>query len=133
MIDAMLALPPEEGKRLLEPLKSLAATEKLPFNLLEDTNVSNDAEVHRHEADLWLCLSGEVTFNCGGALVNGTPRKLKDGTIDEREWKAKEMIGGAEIVLRVGDWLYIPAGVPHQHRAMGTAKLMIVKIPKVEK
>ncbi len=133
MIDAMLALPAQAGKRLLEPLKGLALAENLPLNVLEDTNVSNDAEVHTHEADLWLCLSGEVTFNCGGELMNGTARVHKDGTVDEREWKAKEIRGGQEVMLHTGDWLHIPAGVPHQHRATGTAKLAIIKIPAVEK
>jgi len=131
MIDEMLALAPRQGKRLLEPLKDISSKEKLPFNLLEETNVSNDAEVHTHEADLWYCLSGEVTFICGGELVHGIPRKLKDGTIDEREWKAKEIRGGEAIILKAGDWLHIPAGVPHQHRAVGTAKLIIIKVPSV--
>ena len=129
MIDEMLTLSSEQGKRLLEPLKTFSSKEGLPINVLEDTNVSNDAEVHRHEADLWLCLSGEVTFICGGELVQGTPRTLKDGTVDEREWKAKEIKGGKETVLKAGDWLHISAGVPHQHRATGTAKLVIIKIP----
>ena len=44
------------GKRLLEPLKSFAIGNSLPLNILEDKEISNDAEVHMREADLWHCL-----------------------------------------------------------------------------
>src|SRR3989344_3888221 len=51
-IDATLASPTAQGKRLLEPLKAMAAELKLPLNILEDKEVSNEAEVHRHEGEL---------------------------------------------------------------------------------
>ncbi len=50
-IDKTLATAPTQGKKLLEPLKSFAATNKLPFNILEDKEVlDNEAEVHKHVA-----------------------------------------------------------------------------------
>jgi len=80
--------------------------------------------------DLWYCIRGEVTFIFGGELVNPEAKKNADGKTDKRELSADTIKGGEETILRPGDWLYIPAGQPHQHRASGTAYLMIIKIPK---
>lgn len=129
-IDNSLSSPATPGKKLLEPMKSLALANKLPFNILEDHEVlNNEAEVHKHESDLWLCIEGEPTFVYGGELENGWPKKNADGTIDDREWKAKSIRGGTEVVLRPGDWLWIPAGQAHQHQCAKTARLAIIKIP----
>ncbi|MEK9186124.1 MAG: hypothetical protein AAB885_00905 [Patescibacteria group bacterium] len=131
-IDKTLAFVPTQGKKLLEPLKSLAAANKLPFNVLEDHEVlSNEAEIHQHEGDLWLCLEGEVKFIYGGELVEPWFKKLPDGTEDKREVKAKEIKGGTESILKPGDWLWIPAGQSHQHLCEKTARLVIIKIPKI--
>lgn len=131
-IDTTLATPATPGKRLLGPLRSRAMAEQLPLNILEDREVSNEVEVHRHEGDLWQCLEGEVTFVYGGKMVNPWAKQLPDGGTDDREIKAKEIAGGAEVVLRPGDWLWIPAGQPHLHKAEGTARLAIIKIPVKE-
>lgn len=129
-ISTFLHAAPVQGKHMFEPLKVFSKASGIPLNFLEDTDVSNDAEVHRHEADLWYCLEGEVEFICGGELVEGKVKINKDSTIDDREWKAKAIEGGEKIVLRAGDWLWIPAGEPHQHSAKGTAKLAIIKVPR---
>lgn len=131
-IDETLSQSPARGKRLLEPLKALAAEAKLPLNILEDKEVSNEAEVHRHEGDLWQCLEGEVTFVYGGEMVNPWAKQLPDGGTDDREIKAKEIAHGTEAVLKPGDWLWIPAGQPHLHKTEGTARLAIIKIPAKE-
>ena len=132
-VSETLITTPTPGKKLLEPFKSFATTNQLPFNILEDSQVlENDAEVHRHEADLWLCLEGEVTFVCDGELVEPWYKKLSDGTEDKREVKAKSIRGGTTHILKPGDWLWIPAGVPHQHTCSSTARLMIIKIPHLD-
>ena len=131
-IDATLASAPSQGKRLLEPLKAMAAELKLPLNVLEDKEVSNEAEVHRHEGDLWQCLEGEVTFVYGGEMVEPWAKKLPDGGMDDREIKANEIRNGVEVTLQLGDWLWIPAGQPHSHRTDKTARLAIIKIPMKE-
>lgn len=130
-IDATLASAPFDGKHLLEPLKSISASEGFPLNILEDQNVSNDAEVHRNEGDLWLCLEGEVTFVVGGDMAEPWFGKKPDGSENQNEIRAKEIRGGAEIVLKQGDWLWIPAGEPHSHHTKGAARLGIIKVPRV--
>ncbi len=127
-ISDTLSSPALPGKRLLEPLKTLALGSGLPINILEDQAISNEAEVHRHEGDLWQCLEGEVTFVHGGKMVSPWVKKLPDGGVDDREIKAGEIEGGIEVTLKPGDWLWIPAGQPHLHRAEGTARLFIIKI-----
>lgn len=127
-IDETLASEPVQGKRLLEPLKTFAKEHGLPMNILEDKDVSNEAEVHMHEGDLWHCLEGEATFIYGGEMVEPWFKKNPDGTEDKREVKANEIKGGTEKVLRSGDWLWIPAGEPHQHKCVGTSRLVIIKI-----
>lgn len=131
-IDETLAQTPAQGKRLLEPLKALAAEQKLPLNILEDKEVSNEAEVHRHEGDLWYCLEGEATFVYGGEMVAPWAKQLPDGGTDDREIKAKKIADGTEAVMHAGDWLWIPAGQPHSHRTEKTARLAIIKIPAKE-
>ena len=124
-VDKVLAMAPEIGKRML--FKS----SDNPVGILEDKDVVNDAEVHKTEGDLWLCLEGEVTFICGGELVDPWFSKDKDGKDKLNELKAKEIKGGTEMTLKPGDWLWIPAGEPHQHKTFGTTRLAIIKIPKI--
>ncbi len=132
LIEETLAAAPAPGKKMLEPLKSFAKANGLPLNILEDQEVENKAELHRHEADLWHCLSGEVRFELGGELVDPIAKTLVDGSTDEREWKGSAIKGGKAVTLTVGDWLFIPAGEPHRHGATGNARLVIIKIPLVK-
>lgn len=129
-VEETLQSIPAQGKRLLEPLKSFAVAQRLPLNILEDKEVVNDAEVHVQEADLWHCLLGEVEFIYGGEMVEPWFGKNSDGSENKNELKSKEIKGGAKSILRPGDWLYIPAGEPHQHSCKGTARMIIIKIPK---
>lgn len=128
-IDAALAQSPAKGKRMLEPIRTLTAAVGAPFNILENSHTaSNLAEIHKTAGDLWLCLEGEATFIHGGELVE--PRvKEKDGIRNENELLAGSIRGGTEIIMRPGDWLWIPAGTPHQHQAAATARLAIIKVP----
>lgn len=132
LVGETLRSKPQQGKRLLEPLKAFAAANGLPLNVLEDHEVSNEAEVHRHEGDLWLCLQGEVAFVYGGEMVDPWAKALPDGGMDDCEIKANEIRGGTERVLMTDDWLWIPAGQPHLHRTAKTARLAIIKIPAKE-
>ncbi len=132
-VEATLSKVPIQGKHLPEPFKSFALANKLPFAILEDTKVSNGAEVHIHEGDLWLCLEGEAVFTCGGELVEPKYRLSADSTENKNELFASNIKGGIEFSVRAGDWLWIPAGEPHQHSAVGTSRLVIIKIPSGNK
>lgn len=128
-VDTALSALPLTGKNLLEPFARFAAEKELPFSILEDTAVSNNAEVHTREGDLWFCLQGEAVFVCGGTLSEPRCRLYPDGSENKNELYSKEIKDGKEFVVKAGDWLWIPAGEPHQHSARGTARLIIVKIP----
>ncbi|OGG42976.1 hypothetical protein A2841_00270 [Candidatus Kaiserbacteria bacterium RIFCSPHIGHO2_01_FULL_48_10] len=123
-----------DGKYNPDPLKSLVKESGVPASILVDKNVpygTNEAEVHRHEADLWICIDGEVSFMVGGALVNPWIKKNPDGTENDLELKAKEIANGITHTLHAGDVLYIPEGNPHVHWTEGTnaARLWIIKLP----
>lgn len=128
-VDETLASTSEKGKRLLDPLKSYSAENGFPVNILEDNNVSNLAEVHRLEGDLWFCLEGKVEFVVGGELENPWMEKTKDGGENDRELKAQSIKEGISHLLQKGDILWIPAGQPHLHKTTSIARLFIIKIP----
>ena len=128
-VDEALAVSPAQGKKLLEPLKSLAATTDAPLNIIELDHHANVPEAHKYLDDLWYCIEGEVRFFVGGAMIEPHTRIAPDGTLDEAEMRAERIEGGKEIVLNPGDWLWIPAGEPHQHSTEKTARLFIIKIP----
>lgn len=122
-IEVSLSAVPMQGKRLI-PLMAFGAGGACPIKILEDSRVSdNAAEVHETEEDIWFCLEGSPTFTYGGKLVD--PEKVK-----EHEWRAKAIRGGATVTLKPGDWLWIPAGEPHQHNCPdGAARMVIIKVP----
>ena len=84
-----------------------------------------------HEADLWHCLEGEVFFVCGGEMVDPWFGENADGSENKNEVTAKEIKNGTTFVLKPGDWLYIPAGVAHQHKCEKVVRLAIIKIPQL--
>ena len=130
IIDETLANEPTKGKKLLEPLKSAASDGKAPVNILETKNVNSDAEVHKKTNDLFYCLEGEVTFICGGEMIDVWVKE-KDGIPNENELGGKDIKGGTEYILKSGDWLWILAGEPHKQICQGLARLIIIKIPQI--
>ena len=129
-INAVCAVAPKDGKTVLEPFRSFAREHGLPFVILEDSRaLANDAEAHRTNGDLWFCLEGEAEFTYGGKMVDPRVKERKDGTRDENELLAHEITSGTEVLMKQGDWLWIPAGVPHQHRAKGVVRFAVIKIP----
>lgn len=132
LIEESKNTPPQQGKRSLEPLRSFAKEHGVPLAILEDTNIENEAEVHKTKADLWQCIEGEATFTIGGEMVEPYTKKNSAGIEDPNELFAKKTAGGKEQVMRAGDWLWIPAGLPHTHRAKGTARFFVIKVPNIE-
>lgn len=134
LIDETLRQAPYQGKHLVDPFKSFAASQGLPFNILEDCDVpkwGNDSEVHCHEADLWLGLDGKVNFVYGGKMDGKKwAKSLQDRGVDNRELKSERIADGTESVLKRGDWIFIPEGQPHTH--YGSGRMIIIKIPAKE-
>ena len=94
---------------------------------MEDHEVSEaEAEVHKHEADLWIGLEGKAEFIYGGELVEPW---IREGT-HSNELGGEDIKGGTKVVLKAGDILYIPAGQPHMHTSSKTARMLIIKIPE---
>ncbi len=129
-VEETLAVTSTPGKKSLEPFRTFAKENNLPIKIIENHQTeNNEAEVHMREADLWFCLEGEVTFRCGGELIEPRHVKQSNGNDDPNELKAKLMHGGTEHVLRQGEWLWVSAGVPHQDSSSGTARLILIKVP----
>lgn len=123
-IDRMLAQTPVQGKRQLQPLLDLFLAKNPPMGIVEDSAVEETfVEVHKHEHDLWFGLEGETEFTYGGKLVD------PQVSANENELTGREIAGGTTIVFKSGDWLWIPAGVPHMHKTSGVARMVIIKIP----
>lgn len=131
LVKEALARKPEKGKRNLPPFDLFAKENKLPLNILEDVEFVGNVEVHRHEADLWLCLEGEAVFTVGG-VSDAAPKKNKDGSFNDLELRGAVITGGDTHTLKEGDWLWIPAGQPHMHEAKSTARLAVIKVPARE-
>lgn len=124
-INKFLDREPVSGKKMLEPLRALFLAKELPFGIIENCEVNkSDAEVHRQEGDLWFGLEGEIEFICGGELVDSW---VKDGS-NGNEIGGKDIVGGEKVVLKPGDWLWIPPGEPHLHTAK-FGRMVVVKVP----
>lgn len=77
------------------------------YTMLAFRDATGSAEVHEHEADIFIVENGEATLVTGGKIVNGhtqKPGEIRGTTID----------GGERHQVATGDIIHIPAGVPHQ-------------------
>lgn len=119
------------GKRMIPPFDGFS---ERPFGIVEDHElVVGIPEIHMREDDLWIGLEGEAVFILGGQLVGPLFRKLPKGGENQNEISGESIIGGREVIVRAGDVLWIPAGIPHMHTASGTARLFIYKNPRRNK
>jgi mannose-6-phosphate isomerase-like protein (cupin superfamily) len=83
------------------------------FNLRRETAPEPDATAHGKKADLYVIRSGEATLTTGGALINPKPPSGPEGDID-----GSGIRDGAARVVKTGNVIFIPAGVPHQITAV---------------
>lgn len=105
--------------RDLAALKSKLAQKQAPFaaedlarysnhyTMLAYRDATGSAEVHEHEADIFVIESGDAILVTGGKLVNGHAQK-------SGEIRGTSIDGGERHQLSAGDIVHIPAGVPHQ-------------------
>jgi len=92
------------------PLASVPVFKMGPYNVnvehrLGAPAAAQAASVHDKDAELFLMLDGTATLVTGGKLVEGT----KDGD----NWRGKGIEGGKAQKMSKGDFMLVPAGVPH--------------------
>jgi ankyrin repeat protein/mannose-6-phosphate isomerase-like protein (cupin superfamily) len=63
-------------------------------------------EVHEKETDVIYVLDGEATFVTGGTMFGGT-------VSGPNQWLGTSIEGGVARQLKKGDFIVVPAGVPH--------------------
>src|ERR1700761_3126628 len=77
------------------------------YTMLAWRQATGSAEVHQHEADIFVIQSGEATLVTGGTVVNGHTEK-------PGEIRGSSIEGGERHPVTAGDIVHIPAGIPHQ-------------------
>ncbi len=75
----------------------------------------NEPEVHNHWTHYIQVLSGEATLIYGGTVSHA--RETGPGQI-----RGDAIVGGTTMTVRAGDFLQIPAGMPHAFTATGAEK-----------
>lgn len=77
------------------------------FTMLALRLKTGNGEVHEHWADYFYVVRGHARLLTGGTLAGSRP--ASDG-----ELRGSSVEGGTETDLSPGDFVHIPAGVPHQ-------------------
>ena len=77
------------------------------YTMLAVRDKTGLAEVHEHEADVFVVEGGAATLVTGGKIVNGHTQKAG-------EIRGSSIEGGERRKVGMGDIIHIPAGVPHQ-------------------
>ena len=70
------------------------------------TDAGNEAEVHDHWTHYIHILSGDTTLTYGGTVTN--PRNTGPGQV-----RGSGITGGKSMQMHTGDFVQIPAGMPH--------------------
>jgi mannose-6-phosphate isomerase-like protein (cupin superfamily) len=77
------------------------------YTMLAYRAKTGGGELHQNFADFFYVVHGDATLLTGGKLVNPT-------TASAGELRGTGVEGGSETPLRQGDFVHIPANVPHQ-------------------
>jgi mannose-6-phosphate isomerase-like protein (cupin superfamily) len=93
------------------------------YTMLAVRGSTGSAELHQHEADVFVVESGQATLVTGGKIVN--PHTQKPGEI-----RGTAIDGGERHPLATGDIVHIPAGTPHQ-LLVDTAQPFVYFVVKV--
>jgi quercetin dioxygenase-like cupin family protein len=72
----------------------------------ERNDKGNEAEVHAHWTHYIHVLSGEATLIYGGTVTS--PRESGPGQV-----RGPGIAGGTSMMVHIGDFVQIPAGMPH--------------------
>ena len=92
------------------PLAAVPLFKAGPFNVnvehrLGPPAAEQAASVHDKDAELFYMMDGTATLVTGGKLV--------EGTHDGDNWRGKSIEGGKAQKMSKGDFMMVPAGVPH--------------------
>ena len=79
----------------------------------------NEPEVHMHNTHYIQVLSGEATLVYGGKVTNA--KETGPGQV-----RGDAISGGTSITVRAGDFLQIPAGMPHLFNVASGGKFRYV-------
>jgi mannose-6-phosphate isomerase-like protein (cupin superfamily) len=86
-----------------------------------------DAEMHKGHAFLFCVLAGTATLVMGGTLTR--PKKMGPG-----QMHGDALEGGVRQELKQGEFVHVPAGIPHQLLVAGEKSVacFVVKIQETE-
>jgi mannose-6-phosphate isomerase-like protein (cupin superfamily) len=77
------------------------------YTMISLRHKNGGAEVHENYADLFFVVKGKATLLSGGEVQNAK-------TVSPGEIRGTAVNNGSSTPLKEGDFLHIPAGVPHQ-------------------
>lgn len=81
-------------------------------------------EIHDKETDIFYVTDGEATFITGGTMVGG--KQTAAG-----QHRGTDIRGGESRLLKKGDVIVIPAGIPHWFKAVSpTINYLTIKVKK---
>lgn len=116
-MDAALA----KGGPALTPRASMVSRNAEHLVAAGRRDAAGDAEMHEKAYDIVYITEGEATYVTGGTLRNSKqtgPGEMLGGTIE----------GGETRVLRKGDVIVVPPGVPHWWKDTKGVTYMIIKV-----
>jgi mannose-6-phosphate isomerase-like protein (cupin superfamily) len=96
-----------------------------PYNVnMEHRIMGQNASVHETEAELFYVIDGTGTIVTGGKLIE--PQRNGENLT------GSGIEGGVSKRVSKGDWILVPAGVPHQYPAVEGSglTLMSLHLPK---
>lgn len=96
------------------------------FTMISLREKDGGAEVHQKYADIFYVMQGDATLITGGTVVN--PKEASAGEI-----RGTAVEGGAQVALHQGDFVHIPAGVPHRLMLSGNPPFIYFVIKVAEK
>jgi mannose-6-phosphate isomerase-like protein (cupin superfamily) len=115
------------------PLNDIGESEN---NLIERTpehaaillrrTLPGKAEVHEHQADVWYVIDGGCEFVTGGTVVGGA-------TESPGEIRGTSISDGNEYHLAKGDFIRVPAGVPHWVKKIEGKEIVYIVVKYAEK
>ena len=96
-----------------------------PYNVNAEHRLAapaQQASVHDKDAELFYMMDGSATLVTGGKLVEG----VQTGD----NWRGKAIDGGTAQKMSKGDFMMVPAGVPHWFtNIQGTITEMSIHLP----